>query len=354
MTSKERMQVALAHEEPDRAPLDLWITPEVEQLLMEQSGETDPFELRVKAGHDCLMSIVGIVASFYMSDQARYVDPWGITWARASYSDGAGSYTEMVDHPLAGDDAKLSSYRPPDPDEPEQYREVADLVERYGKTHSIVGGMLGSVFEGPWYLRSMDQFLQDLLINKDYANRLIDLVADFHLQAGLKLIELGCDILLAGDDVGIQDRMLISPALWREFVKPRYGRLFGEFKKANRDVKIATHICGYIEPIIDDLVEVGVDILNPVQPTAMDPRRLKRRFGDKISFWGAVDDQRVLPFGSPKEVEQEVRLRLRQLGPGGGYILCSSHNVQPTTPLSNIQAFYRAAERYRSYPLEEN
>ncbi|MCX7040660.1 MAG: hypothetical protein NT005_16190, partial [Spirochaetes bacterium] len=165
------------------------------------------------------------------------------------------------------------------------------------------------------------------------------------------LARMGCDVLMAGDDVGTQDRMLISPALWREFIKPRYGRLFGAYKRAKPDLKIAVHICGFIEPIIDDLIEVGVDILNPVQPLAMDPARLKKRYGDRLSFWGAVDDQKVLPLGSPADVEAEVKLRLSQLAPGGGYILCPSHNVQPTTPFENIRAFYRAAERYRSYPL---
>ncbi len=351
MTPKERVSTALAHEEPDRVPLDLWLTPEVERALLAQTGEADPFEMRVRLGHDCLMAIVGIVASFYQSEEPRYVDPWGITWARTALPGNAGSYTEIVGHPLAGDDARLDSYRAPDPGEPGQYRKAADLVHRYGRTHSIVGGVLSAAFEGPWYLRGMEQFLSDMLINKDYARRLIDLVADFHLQAGLKLIDLGCDILLAGDDVGIQDRMLISPELWREFVKPCYGRVFGAYKRRNPKVKIATHICGYIEPIMDDLIEVGVDILNPVQPTAMDPARLKRRYGKRISFWGAVDDQRVLPLGSPPEVEAEVRLRLRQLAPGGGYILCSSHNVQPATPLENIRAFYAAGKRYGTYPV---
>ncbi len=351
MTPKERVAAALAHEEPDRVPLDLWLTPEVERALLSLMGEVDPFEMRVRLGHDCLMAIVGIVASFYLSDEPRYVDPWGITWARMPLPGGTGSYTEIVDHPLAGDDAKLASWRPPDPDEPGQYRKVADLARRFGRTHAIVGGVLSAAFEGPWYLRGMEQFLSDMLINKDYAHRLIDLVADFHLKAGLRLIELGCDILLAGDDVGIQDRMLLSPELWREFIKPCYGRVFGAYKRLDPNVRIATHICGYVEPILDDLIEVGVDILNPVQPTAMDPARLKKRFGKRISFWGAVDDQRVLPFGSPAEVEAEVRLRLRQLAPGGGYILCSSHNVQPSTPIGNLRAYYAAAEKYRAYPV---
>ena len=346
------MQTALAHEEPDRVPLDVWITPEIRDCLMAETGAEDAWEMKVALGHDCLMAFVGLVASFYLSDEPRYVDPWGITWARMPYADGKGSYTEMVEHPLAGDDSLLDSYRAPDPDEPRQYEELAMLIQRFGKTHSIVGGVSSSVFEGPWYLRGMDQFLQDMLVNKDYAHRLIDIVADFHLKAGLRLVRMGCDILLAGDDVGTQDRMLISPELFREFIKPRYAKLFGEYKRASPDLKIAAHICGYIEPIIDDLVEVGVDVLNPVQPLAMDPARLKKRFGKSLSFWGAVDDQKVLPFGSPADVEAEVRLRIAQLAPGGGYILCPSHNLQPTTPMENVRAFYRAAERYRDYPLK--
>jgi len=351
VTPKERVRAALAHEEPDRCPLDLWITPEVEAALKKERGIDDPYELRAELGHDCLMKIVGQVASFYMSEEPEYVDAWGILWRRVAFADGSGHYTEMVGHPLAGDDAKLASYRPPDPHEPTQYDGVRDLVSRWGRTHAIVGGVLGSAFEGPWYLRGMDQFLTDMLLNKDYAHALTDLVAEWNLVAGLKLVELGCDLILAGDDVGVQDRMLMSPELFREFIKPRYARLFGAYKRANPEVKVATHICGYIEPILDDLVEAGVDVLNPVQPLSMDPARLKKRYGQHLSFWGAVDDQKVLPLGTPQEVEAEVRLRLRQLAPGGGYILCSSHNVQPGTPMANIRAFYRAAEKYRDYPL---
>jgi len=351
MTSKERVQIALSHNEPDRVPLDLWITPEIEASMIKETSSCDGFEMRVKQGHDCLMSFVGIVSSFYMSDEEQYVCPWGITWRQVPYANGKAKYTEIAFHPLEGDDSKLSSYRPPDPHEPEQYREVEDLAARYGDTHFIVGGVLGSVFECPWYLRGMMQFLQDLLINKDYAHQLMDMVMEFHRKAGIRMIEAGCDMLLAGDDVGTQDRMLISPDLWREFVRPRYGELFQAYREVKSDVRIATHICGSIEPIIDDLIEVGVDVLNPVQPLAMDPAHLKKRFGKRLSFWGGVDDQKVIPLGTPADVEREVRLRLQQLAPGGGYILCSSHNVQATTPLANVHAFYQASDAYRSYPI---
>jgi len=198
----------------------------------------------------------------------------------------------------------------------------------------------------------MEQFLTDMMVNKDYAHALTDLVADWNLAAGLKVVKLGCDLILAGDDMGLQDRLLFSPELFREFIKPRYGRLFGAYKRANPELKVATHIYGHVEPIIDDLIETGVDVLNPVQSLAMDPARLKKRYRRRLSFWGALDDQNVLPLGSPQDVDSEVRLRLHELAPGGGYILCSSHNVQPGTPMANIGAFCQAAKRYSGYPLE--
>jgi uroporphyrinogen decarboxylase len=346
------MHMALAHEEPDRVPMDVWFTPEVRRRLMRETGIDDASALRVALGHDCLLGYVGVGASFYLSDEKRYLDPWGITFMNVPYGNGAGSYTEMVERPLAGDDSLLDSYHAPDPEDPLQYEEIASMIRRYGRTHSIVGSTASSVFEGPSWLRGTEKFMEDLLINKDYAHALIDMVVEFHLVAGLKLIRMGCDIIIAGDDIGSQDRMLISPKLWREFVKPRYGRLFGAYKRENPSLRIAVHMCGYIEPIIDDLVEVGVDVINPVQPLAMDPASLKKRFGKSLSFWGAVDDQKVMPFGSPADVEAEVRLRIAQLAPGGGYILCPSHNIQPTTPAENVEAFYRAAERYRGYPLK--
>jgi uroporphyrinogen decarboxylase len=342
MTPKQRLAAALAHEEPDRCPLDLWLTPEVEAALKLERGIDDPFELRAALGHDLLLKIVGQVASFYLSDEAEYVDAWGILWRRMQFPGGQGSYTEMVGHPLAGEDSRLASYRPPDPNEPTQYAGVAELVARWGETHAIVGGVLGSAFEGPWYLRGMDQFLTDMLLNKDYAHALTDLVADWNLVAGLKLVELGCDLILAGDDVGVQDRMLISPQLFREFVKPRYGRLFGAYKKANPRIKIATHICGYIEPILDDLVEIGVAAVNPLQPEHMDAARIRRRFGSRLALWGTVGRQTTFAFADPGEIRREVQTRIATLG-RAGLVLCPAYDIdEPDVPWANIAAFLEA------------
>ena len=152
----------------------------------------------------------------------------------------------------------------------------------------------------------------------------------------------GVDVLWLGDDFGTQRAMLISPRMWREFIKDRYARLIAAFKSQNSGLKIAYHCDGYIEPILPDLIEIGLDVLNPVQPLSMSPAEVKRKFGDRLSFWGTVDVQHVFPLGSARDVEEEVRRRVQTVAPGGGFILCSAHRVQAGTPLENIQAYYRA------------
>jgi uroporphyrinogen decarboxylase len=146
--------------------------------------------------------------------------------------------------------------------------------------------------------------------------------------------------------------MLISPAMWRAFIKPRYARLIAAFKTQNPNLKIAYHCDGYFDPIIPELIEIGLDVLNPVQPLAMDPAELKRKYGKKLAFWGTVDTQHTFPFGSAQELAREVRERLRTVAPGGGLILCSSHRVQPDVPLENIQTFYHTAREYGAYPIQ--
>ena len=146
----------------------------------------------------------------------------------------------------------------------------------------------------------------------------------------------------------------MSPELFGEFFKPRYAKFFAKWKAINPRVKIAFHSDGNIYPIIGDLVEIRLDILNPVQPRSMDPGRVKKDFGKHLTRWGTVDVQYVLPFGTPADVINEVQLRLRTASHGGGLILAPAHNIQPDVPLDNILAFYQAAKQYGRYPLRDD
>ena len=156
---------------------------------------------------------------------------------------------------------------------------------------------------------------------------------------------MGVDLIWTGDDVGSQHAMLISPKMWRRIFKPRMANFIAELKAINPAVKVAYHSDGTIVPIIPDLIEIGLDVLNPVQPACMDPAQLKREFGDRLCFWGTVDEQYTLPFGSPQDVEREIRQRLEGVGYNGGLIIGPTHHVQLDTPMENFWAMVQGITR---------
>ncbi|MHB8278516.1 MAG: uroporphyrinogen decarboxylase family protein [Candidatus Humimicrobiaceae bacterium] len=338
MNSRERVLITIDHKKPDRVPIYAGFVPQLERKLEECFKLKGP-ELDIELGNDMLLSFVGMSTGFYLKDTETYQDEWGITWKWIDI------YTEHYIHPLSDDEAVLS-FQTPDPLREDRYEEVRQIISSYGKDFAIMGCVPCTIFEAAWYLRGFDRVLLDFYENKDLINILLDKTMNFHMQAGLKLIEEGVDIIWVGDDFGSQEGMIISPDTWREFFKERYATIFSNFKKKNPNIKIAYHSDGNIIPIIPELIEIGLDILNPVQPLAMNPAELKKKFGKNLSFWGGVDIQFVLPFGTKKEIEDEVRLRMSQLNGNGGLILSPSHNVQCDTSVENVLTFYEAAKRY--------
>lgn len=357
MTSRERIFIALDHREPDRVPIHADFTPEAAEKLSAHlklrdataeaySGKVS--ELPLVMGHDLLVAWHGIATSYYASDDEEYTCEWGIGWKWVDIP--GGRYTEIARRPLA-DERALDSWNCPDASDDRRYDSLRTLLREHGRTHAIVGGTPCTFFEAAWYLRGYEEFLTDLMVNKDFAHALLDRIFTFQLVTGKKIAEAGADIVWLGDDFGTQHSLILSPDVWREFFKPRYARLIGEIRKVKPDVKIAYHSDGNIEAILPEYIEAGIDILNAVQPKSMDTAHLKKRFGDRLSFWGTVDIQEVMPFGSPEDVAEEVRLRIRSAGPGGGLIVGPSHNFQPDVPLDNILAFYNAAKKYGKYPI---
>ncbi len=351
MTHKERLLASINHEEPDRVPICVWYTPEAEQKVLRHLGvnstQTETYKaaggpLPILMDHDFLISWVGPCTSFYADPSEEYTDEWGIRWRWFKTPTG-GSYTEIVRHPLA-DLKDPRDYTLPDFTRADRYDGVRRLIADYGREYGIMGGAACTLFELSWYLRGLQQVLLDLVAEKDFMHAYLDHLLRWIQATGSRLVELGVDIIWIGDDFGTQDRMLLAPGLFREFFKPRYARLFADWKEINPSVKIAFHSDGNIYPIIGDLIEIGLDILNPVQPKSMDPAKVKRDFGKHLTLWGTVDIQEVLPFGKPADVVNEVKLRMRTTGKGGGLMLAPAHNIQPEVPLENILAFYRAAK----------
>lgn len=152
-----------------------------------------------------------------------------------------------------------------------------------------------------------------------------------------------------GDDIATQRNMMMSPAMWRKYFKPRYAKMFATFKQANPNIKLCYHSCGNLQDVVDDLIEIGLDVLNPIQPMAMEPTAFKKRFGDRITMYGAMDVQNIMPFGTPEDVRREVKRLIEGCAPGGGFILSPAHHIQSDTPVENVEAFYAAAREFGSY-----
>jgi len=301
-------------------------------------GGGNTYHLERTLGEDMLLTSVGWANSYYQNAET-YVDEWGVGWGSQRYETpfGTGRYTEIRQHPLAEDDAILT-YQPPDPHRPELYADAEWTLKEFKNEYWIVGVTVTTVFETAWALRGLEQMLIDFAADPDLADAILEIPYRYHLTAAKKLVEMGVDMLWTGDDVGGQHGMIISPAMWRRFLKPRMANFIAEGKAINPNLKFAYHSDGDITPIIPELIEIGLDVLNPIQPASMNPAELKQKYGDKVCFWGSIDEQYTLPMGTPAYVRAEVLERLDTLGRDGGLIIGPTHHVQLDTPLDNFWA----------------
>jgi uroporphyrinogen decarboxylase len=255
-------------------------------------------------------------------------------------------YSELDEFPLskASSKADILAYPFPDPLAPGRFDIAREMLAAYGPSHGIIGDVETMFFEISWYLTGLEKFLVDLVTEAAYLPVLMDQVMNYIIGAGKMLLSMGVDILWCGDDFGGQHGMLIDPDVWRQIIKPRIKYMFEEFRSVLPGIKLAWHSCGSIIPIIPDFIDLGLDILNPIQPLAkgMDPVFLKREFGKDLVFFGGIDVQDLLPNGTPEMIRDEVRRRIDILGKDGGYIVAPAHNIQPDTPVENISALFDA------------
>jgi len=315
---KARFLKAARRQEPDRVPIFATLTPQVAQKLGEIMGlpsqPVDAFlsdrlsytEILLALGNDAVAIGPGRDRSKPTKrlPNGHLIDEWGIQFREVGY------YTEAVVRPLSEVEsiADLNAYEFPEPLAPGRFEVAEKMVKKYGNDYAIIGILEVTMFELAWILVGLEKFLVDLLWQKPYVEALIDRILDFHITVGRKLIELGAEVILLGDDFGTQRGMLISPALYRQVFKPRQKKIIDALKAVNKEIIIAYHSCGSIMPIIEDLIEVGVEVLNPIQPQAagMDLAFLKEKYGNQLAFFGGVDVQGVLPQGTPEEVKEEV------------------------------------------------
>lgn len=358
-TSWQRIKTALEHKEPDRVPIGYYATPEANAALKQHLGLRDDEALLQRLGVDYRRVGPRYVGPAHKSGDffsaAVEEDIWGVK-RRPVHNEFGGMYMEISHYPLAHvrEVRELDDHQWPEL----EWFDCSGIEAQIDKLNSdgnrkwfMTFG--GGGFESPWYMRGMEQFLMDLVVNPEIAEAICQRVTDFFLARTRKLLDAAkgkIDMVLTGGDIGTQRGMLLSPKLWRERVKPWSGRLIQTYKKLG--CKTIYHSDGAFVEVIEDFIELGLDVLNPIQTRAdgMDPAFLKKKFGDRLCFNGGVDIQEILPHGTPAEVAAETKRMIAILGAGGGYIVEPAHAFQPDTSCQNIMAMYEAALTHRYVP----
>ena len=355
MTSRERVLTALARKPTDRVPRLLYeeaigYTPPIERLLRERCAPKLPrdyFDMDLSSAtfnptvlpRDRFTAWLGPRAPEALA--SGQVDEWGVRWKSGDFHHFA-----QVDSPLRGLDDLERLKEHPWPDLEDAYR-WQGLSERVAALHErglAVAAYAGSVFEQSWYLRGLEDLMMDTLAAPEIAHWFFERTAAFQQFAAVQFARAGVDIIITGDDIAGQKGMLMKLDLWREFLKPRLVTTVRAIKQARPDTFVFYHSDGNVAAVIPELIEIGIDILNPVQPECLDPAEVKLKYGEQLSFWGTVSVQQTMPFGTPEEVRTEVRSRIRTVGKGGGLILAPAHVLGPETPWENIVAFFEAAD----------
>ncbi len=370
MTSRERVLRTIELKEPDRAPIDLGSThvtsltaPAYERLKNHLGIEAETLVVdrlsSVVLPHESILERFQVDLRMLAPGAVNFrgaltgekgedslTTEWGFTISRPD--DGHYYVSEPTfksDPPSIEDLKKFNWPDPTDSKRVEGIREAAEKLHRESDC-AIVLYFPGRVVSLGQFMRGFGTWFQDLLVNQEFAGALMDIGLDIQLEMGKRILkEAGdnIDILYIADDFGGQIGPLISPNLYRKMIKPRQKRLF-DFMKSHSKAKIMVHSCGSVHAFIGDFIDMGVDALNPVQVSArdMESSKLKREFGDKMCFWGGIDTHKVMPFGSPAEVREEVKQRMEDFGPAG-YICAAVHNIQKEVPPENVCAMLEAA-----------
>lgn len=350
-----RVLKAIQHEETEFVPYNFHAIPLVYEKIRNYYGLEDNTQMAdfignhiVKIGTDFnynpwadevqevnLTPSGGVVDTNLDQAGELHMDEFGCVWDRTS------GMPHPVGYPLAEDYRLLDEYEFPDPYRKGRFDQARALAEQW-RDKAFLFGKIGMVlFERAWSIRSMDEILMDMALRPEFVEELLDrILYEWDLPIIEQQLAIGVDGFYFADDWGSTTGMIFSPEMWRRFVKPRLAVVYQRCHEAG--VYVGQHSDGRIQPIFPDLVEIGLDIFNPLEPAAMDPVEMKQQFGEQVTFYGGIDVERTLPFGTPDEVRVEVRERAASLGKGGGYILQTSHHILWDTPLENVIAYVEA------------
>jgi len=326
MNNRERVLATLAHQQPDKVPYQIGFTQPALEKMIAYYGDPD---FRSKLGN-CLT-----VLSCEPENGWREVAPdiwedqFGVRWDRSIDKD-IGVVCNRLITPETLDD-----YEFPDPADPSRYAHYEAVLAQNGDRFTVVN--LGfSLYERAWTLVGMENLLMAMVVNKAFVHELLDRILAFNLEIIERVCSYDIDAMMFGDDWGAQIGLQMGPKLWREFIKPRVKQMYGLVKSKGKFVFI--HSCGKVDELFPDLIECGLDVFNPFQPEVMDVFEMKRRYGDRLSFYGGISTQRTLPYGTVQQVKDEVRRLLDVIGRDGGYIAAPSHSIPRDAKPENIAA----------------
>lgn len=272
-------------------------------------------------------------------------DVWGV--AHEPGSEAAKHMTYMR-HPMQHFTSieEMMAYPFPDYAHATTDHMTAQVAAVHAKGLAATGGMACTIWETSWYVRSMEELMMDMLSDDEKATFLLDKVTETACYRAAAFAKAGVDLLDLGDDVGMQSRIMMSEELYREWLKPRLTRVIQAAKSIKPDIIVTYHSCGYVRPLINDLIEAGIDVLNPVQPECMDFAEIHAEFGDRLSFWGTIGTQTTMPFGTPEEVREMVFRNLEIAGDKGGLFCTPTHLLEPEVPWENIEAYVQACRDF--------
>jgi len=362
MNSKERVLTALNHKQPDRVPLDGYFRQDVWAKLENHFKTNDAEEIMERLGLDIRYSLLEPGASFaerttpspveipeigmgqknlvFLRDNGWMEDEYGICRVPIA----SGLYWRYIYHPLAeAGIEEVRNYRFPDPTLPERYLGVRSDVSRWGKSHFTIIEVR-NIFKQSWELRGFERYMMDLSLEPKLVETLADRALEHLIEQSKQLTRYGIDMIMITGDIAMQENMMLSPSLWRKYFKSRLKTWLEEVRREG-NVYFMFHSDGNMEPVFNDLVEIGFDAITPIQPECMDVEEIKRCYGSQVSLHGSISCQETLPYGTPDDVVSEVRHRISCCGRDGGLILSPSNTIQPDVPLENILALYNTAKK---------
>lgn len=361
MLPRERVLQAMQHREPDRVPLDFWATDEVKNRLKKHWSMQTEEELLEHIGCD-LRVLKGPTYENRRLADGSILDHWGVRRKLVTYGEGEyrGTYAEVIESPLQDKKTvkEIESYQGwPGTDWVEdRLPEIEELDSEVTRKYAVVlfPDRLDRTaqLKPAMYLRGTTEIFLDMAQTPALAEAIFNRIAEYYLEYNRKIFSRfqgKADIFLMGDDFGMQSGLLVSKQMWRKFFKTNFKKFIDLAHKFG--FKVMHHTCGSVRELIPEFIECGLDILQSLQPNArgMDLKELKQEFGRDLTFHGSICIQKVLPFGSPAKVREMVRRQMNAGKPGGGFIICTSHNIQNDTPLANIKALIEAYETYRDY-----